>query len=200
VASARVEVGGQSLDLEPGTPPGRSRALHAMLPLLRVAPSEQETRLAALEAALGTSGLAPCDLADWKHAARLAEDGMEVGAHTLTHPFLSRLGAEAQREEIGGSRALIASRLGVTPRGIAYPGGDHDAVSIAICEREGFEHAVTTRTGDVQAGAARFELRRRGLSDGACLGPGGRFSDRLARAELDGAFDRLRGAAVEAAA
>jgi hypothetical protein len=56
-------------------------------------------------------------------------------------------------------------------------------------------YAVTTQTGDNRPGAPRYQLRRRGFNEGACLGPGGRFSSRLAMAELDGAFDRLRGAA-----
>ena len=198
--SARISIAERTLDLEPGDPEGRARALRALLPLLRVAPGEQDARLAALEEGLGVSRPADCELATWSEAARFAEAGMEVGAHTLTHPFLSRLGEAGQRTEIGGSRALVASRLGLTPRGLAYPGGDHDAISIATCEREGFEYAVTTRTGDVAAGAPPYELCRRGLSDGACLGPGGKFSDRLARAELDGAFDHLRGAEKAVAA
>jgi hypothetical protein len=52
---------------------------------------------------------------------------------------------------------------------------------------------VTTRSGINTPPASRFELMRRGLSDGACLGPHGRFSSHLALAELEGAFDHLRG-------
>jgi hypothetical protein len=52
---------------------------------------------------------------------------------------------------------------------------------------------VTTRSGENRADAPAFELLRRGLSEGACLGPGGRFSARLMLAELDGRFERLRG-------
>lgn len=197
--SAEVTLGGRRVVVDAAAPEGRAAALAALLPLLRVEPAEQGRRLAALAAALDAPEPAPCALATWEQAAALAEAGMEIGAHTLTHPFLSRLGAAAQRAEIAGSRDLIAARLGVTPRGLAYPGGDHDATSIAACREAGLEHAVTTRAGDAGPRDPRFELRRRGLSEGACLGPGGRFSARLARAELDGAFDRMRGA-VEAAA
>jgi peptidoglycan/xylan/chitin deacetylase (PgdA/CDA1 family) len=117
---------------------------------------------------------------------------MEIGAHTLEHPFLSTLTDDEAAAEIGGSRDLIASRLGVAVHGLAYPGGDYGPGTAQVCERLGLAHALTTRAGDVLPGASRFELRRRGLSEGACLGPGGRFSGRLAIAELDGAFDRLR--------
>lgn len=198
-AAARVELGGAVIELSPGTRAGRAAALAALLPRLREAPDEQERRLDRIAAALEVAAPAPCALATWREAERLAAAGMEIGAHTLTHPFLSRLDESGQRREIAGSRALIAERLGVTPEGFAYPGGDHDAVSIRVCEHAGLAHAVTTRAGDVPAGAPRFELWRRGLSEGACLGPGGRFSTRLARAELDGAFDGLRRRAEVAA-
>jgi peptidoglycan/xylan/chitin deacetylase (PgdA/CDA1 family) len=117
---------------------------------------------------------------------------MEVGAHTLTHPFLSTLSAAKQAVEIGGSFDLVARRLGMRPRGLAYPGGDHDAASIAAAHAAGAAWAVTTRAGENRAGAPMFELLRRGLSEGACLGPGGRFSVRLTQAELDGRFEWLR--------
>ena len=160
---------------------------------MRATPAERDRTLEALRANLGVSVTAPCELATWPQAARLLEAGMEVGAHTMSHPHLSLLPADEQRREIEGSRDLIAQRLGVTPAGLAYPGGDHNADTVRICEAIGLAYAVTTRAGDVAPGDPRYELRRRGLSEGACLGPDGHFSNRLARAELDGAFDRLRG-------
>jgi hypothetical protein len=51
---------------------------------------------------------------------------------------------------------------------------------------------VTTRAGENRAGTPALELRRRGLAEGACLGPGGHYSERLTLAELDGAFEPLR--------
>ena len=88
-------------------------------------------------------------------------------------------------------------RLGVRPRGLAYPGGACDATTVNVAAATGLEYAVTTRAGIDVPGTPPFELRRRGLPEGACLGPSGRFSSRLAMAELGGAFDRLR--RVEAA-
>jgi peptidoglycan/xylan/chitin deacetylase (PgdA/CDA1 family) len=171
---------------------GRRRALHALLPAFRVPPVEQRALLDSLAGRLGVGGPAPCELATWEECAELRAAGMELGAHTLTHPFLSTLPAAEQEAEIGGSFDLIARRLGERPRGIAYPGGAHDAASVAAARAAGASWAVTTRAGENRAGAPAFELLRRGLSEGACLGPGGRFSARLMLAELDGRFERLR--------
>ena len=171
---------------------GRVRVLRALLPAFRVSPVDQRTLLESLAGRLGVPNPAPCELATWEECAELRVAGMEVGAHTLTHPFLSTLSAEDQAAEIGGSFDLIAHRLGERPRGIAYPGGDHDAASVVAARGAGAIWAVTTRAGENRAHAPEFELLRRGLSEGACLGPGGRFSARLMLAELDGRFERLR--------
>jgi peptidoglycan/xylan/chitin deacetylase (PgdA/CDA1 family) len=170
----------------------RRGALTRLLPWLRAEPATQASRLARLAEALEVQAAAPCELATWAEVRRLVEAGMEVGAHTLTHPFLSLLEPADQQREITGGLELIHQRLGVAATGLAYPGGDHDIRTIAIARGAGLEHAVTTRSGDNRRDAPRLELARRGLYEGACLGPGGRFSRRLAIAELQGAFDGLR--------
>ena len=174
----------------------RLRAHHALSRALRVPPAEREHRLATLRLRLGVSEPAPCELATWDTALALVRSGMEVGAHTMTHPHLTTLDPHDQRLEIEESIELIERRLGVRATGLAYPGGDHGPATVEAARACGLEYAVTTRAGENRAGAAPYELRRRGLSEGACLGPTGRFSRRLALAELDGAFDRLRSVEV----
>jgi peptidoglycan/xylan/chitin deacetylase (PgdA/CDA1 family) len=184
----RLEVGGREIDLGEAT--GRGQALRALLPAFRVAPRQQRTQLDELARRLEVPSPAPCELATWEECGGLLAAGMEVGAHTLTHPFLSRLPAAEQAAEIAGSCDLVTRRLGVRPAGFAYPGGDHDAASVEAA-RACVAWAVTTRSGDNHPGAPLFTLLRRGLSEGACLGPDGRFSARLALAELEGRFDGL---------
>jgi peptidoglycan/xylan/chitin deacetylase (PgdA/CDA1 family) len=171
----------------------RHRALVTLTPALRLPPAERDARLAELQARLGVPDPAPCALATWGEAHALVDAGMEVGAHTLTHPHLSVLDEPAQRREIAGSVELVTARLGVTPEGLAYPGGDHDARTVAIARAAGLAHAVTTQAGVNDAATPRLTLWRRGFNEGTCVGPFG-FSRRLARAELDGVFDGLRGA------
>jgi peptidoglycan/xylan/chitin deacetylase (PgdA/CDA1 family) len=185
----RLAHGGRHHDL--GEPAGRAAALHALLPAFRAAPAARRALLDGLAGRLDPEGTAPCELATWSECAALAAGGMEIGAHTLTHPHLSLLAPADQEREIEGSFDLIARRLGARPRGLAYPGGDLDDTSVAVARRAG-AWAVTTRAGDNAPGAEPFRLRRRGLGEGACLGPGGRFSVRLTLAEVDGLFDGVR--------
>lgn len=192
------EVGGRRFDLPLGDERARRIALAQVLPSFRVDPAEQGRRLDSLRDALQVVSRAACELATWDEAAQLAEAGMEVGAHTLGHPYLDHLPAAAQAVEITGSVERIHARLGLRPQGFAFPGGAYDVASVEACRRAGLDYAVTTRAGDNRARAPRYELKRRGFDEGMCLGPGGRFSRRLAWAEIDGAFDRLRSARREA--
>ena len=198
-ASASVRLAEAELHVERATPAGRSAALRALLPLLRVPPAEQRRRLDTLRAALGVDAAAPCELATLEAARALHEAGMELGAHTLTHPFLSLLPADDQRREMADSAARIRAVTGAEVTGVAYPNGDHDAVTVEQARAAGFAYAVSTRAGDCVAGSPAWSLPRRALPEGACVGPGGRFSERMTRAELAGAFDRLRGRTAEVA-
>jgi peptidoglycan/xylan/chitin deacetylase (PgdA/CDA1 family) len=170
----------------------RARAMAAVLPDFRVPPEARDRRIVALREALAVDGEARCELMGWPEAAALRDAGMEIGAHTMTHPHLSTLDPAGQAAEIADSMALIERRIGVRPAGLAYPGGDYDAHTLEAVRAAGLDYAVTTRAGANLAGAPRFELRRRGLPDGACLGPGGAYAPRLAMAEIEGAFDGMR--------
>src|ERR1700691_3986057 len=55
---------------------------------------------------------------------RLAEAGMSVGAHTLTHPVLSLCSDEAARCEIQGSKTELERVLGKPVWAFAYPFGN----------------------------------------------------------------------------
>ncbi len=192
-----VEWGGEAVALELADEASRRRTLVRLLPRLRVTPAEQRQRLDALREVLGVHGEAPCRLAELPHAARWSEAGMELGAHTLTHPFLSLLSESEQLAEIAGSVERIRAVTGAEVVGLAYPNGDHDAVTVRAAQAAGLQYAVTTRAGDVRRGEPAFTLVRRGLPEGAVLGPGRRASAHMTLAELRGRFDRLRRGTVE---
>ena len=67
----------------------------------------------------------------------LAQAGMELGAHTLTHPFLSLLSESEQLAEIAGSVERIRAVTGAEVVGLAYPNGDHDAVTVRAAQAAG---------------------------------------------------------------
>jgi peptidoglycan/xylan/chitin deacetylase (PgdA/CDA1 family) len=81
-------------------------------------------------------------LLDWDALGRLAESGFTIGAHTRSHPHLTRLTGEALAAEMAGSAEDIASHLGVRPAVFSYPYGSLNIDVIAAASP--FDFAVTT--------------------------------------------------------
>jgi peptidoglycan/xylan/chitin deacetylase (PgdA/CDA1 family) len=80
----------------------------------------------------------------WDDLGVLAQAGVEIGAHTITHPRLTRLKDEAAvSREIAGSRAELERRLGLTIPTFAYPYGDYDERVAQAVEAAGLSVAVT---------------------------------------------------------
>jgi peptidoglycan/xylan/chitin deacetylase (PgdA/CDA1 family) len=68
--------------------------------------------------------------------------------------MLAKHDEAAARAEIGGSRALIEARLGLSPRHFAYPVGDPGSAGpreFRLAREAGFATAVTTRPGHLFA-------------------------------------------------
>ena len=89
---------------------------------------------------------------------------MEIGAHTMTHPILSRLGAAAALSEVRGGRDQLTDWLGETPRVFAYPNGvpgqDYGERDVQIVREAGFQAAVSTSAGSNAIGADLLQLAR----------------------------------------
>jgi peptidoglycan/xylan/chitin deacetylase (PgdA/CDA1 family) len=94
----------------------------------------------------------------------LRDGGMQIGAHTVSHPILARLSvAEAEREIVQSKQALEAL-LGEPVRQFAYPNGrpgqDYAAETVALVRRLGFDAAVSTAWGVSDRHTDRFQIPR----------------------------------------
>jgi peptidoglycan/xylan/chitin deacetylase (PgdA/CDA1 family) len=90
--------------------------------------------------------------------------GMDVGAHTVNHPILTRVSQSAAREEIGNSKQHLEQVLGHAVPLFAYPNGmpdrDYSAEHVDIVKQCGFSAAVTTAQGAATISSDRFQLPR----------------------------------------
>jgi len=77
----------------------------------------------------------------WDELGELAELGIEIGSHTITHPHLPRLSDAALARELADSRQRIGDELGLRCRYLAYPYGDEDERIRAAARRAGYEAA-----------------------------------------------------------
>jgi peptidoglycan/xylan/chitin deacetylase (PgdA/CDA1 family) len=104
----------------------------------------------------------------WDEVDALRGLGFSIGAHTVTHPILSRLTADRAWEEIHGSKAAIEKVLGEPVRGFAYPNGradDYTETVTQLVRDAGFTCAVTTRRGPNDTRTPVLELRRGGPAE-----------------------------------
>jgi peptidoglycan/xylan/chitin deacetylase (PgdA/CDA1 family) len=82
----------------------------------------------------------------WDEAREMLAGGMAIGAHTHTHPMLSKLSEEEQRRELSQSRAIIGEKLGINVDSFAYPFGSRTAFTRKteqIAEESGFRGAFS---------------------------------------------------------
>lgn len=96
----------------------------------------------------------PVQIREWLAA------GMEIGAHTRTHPRLTQLSPAEAREEIVGSRKSLEDRFGVAVEHFCYPYGDWNPAVRDLVQAAGFATACTTMPGVNLTGQSPWELRR----------------------------------------
>lgn len=86
--------------------------------------------------------------------------GMEVGAHTRTHPRLPTCTDAELRDEIAGSKADLEALIGAPVTQFCYPYGDLDERVVAATRQAGFLAATTTRRGRARPGDDPLLFRR----------------------------------------
>lgn len=91
---------------------------------------------------------------------RWSDAGMEIGAHTRTHPRLSQCADAVLHGEIHGCKADLEDRLGCAVTQFCYPYGDADDRAVAVVREAGYAAATTTRRGRAVAGADLWRLPR----------------------------------------
>jgi peptidoglycan/xylan/chitin deacetylase (PgdA/CDA1 family) len=77
----------------------------------------------------------------WDGLRELAERGVEIGAHSRTHPDLRTTSDHELQEEVATSREELETELGRPCRYFAYPYGQFDERVRQAVERAGYEAA-----------------------------------------------------------
>ena len=123
----------------------------------RITVTEQLARLAGVQL--------PQDLMMTSQEVKaMRQAGMQIGAHTVSHPILAQLTHEQARQEISGSKNFLEQLLGERVGLFAYPNGkpreDYSPQSVAVVRSLGFDAAVSTAWGTNRAGDDLFQMRR----------------------------------------
>ena len=104
-------------------------------------------------------------------------DLIEVGSHTVTHPFLSLHTVASQQNEIQKSKDKLEDILGRPVTSFAYPHGDYAEGATALVRQVGFACACSTSANIVWWHTDRFQLPRVQVEDW----DGEEFANRLSR-------------------
>ena len=92
----------------------------------------------------------------WREIREMSKTGIQFGAHTLTHPDLTRLPIDRIETEIRRSKAVIEDALGEPVTCFAYPYGRYDRRSREIVQKYfvcacSDKLALTTQASDLYA-------------------------------------------------
>lgn len=153
-----------------------STAAHALYrslwQLLQPLPEELQRRaLGELRKWSGTATPqdSSADIMDADDLRALAGGGLiDIGVHTMTHPVLSALSIDRQREEIHGSKAVIEEILQRQVCGFSYPYGapaTYSSETINAVKDAGFEYACSTSASLVAEGSDSYQLPRFQVGD-----------------------------------
>ena len=99
----------------------------------------------------------------WLDAAALLElhsEGVEIGAHTHSHPHLDTLPVESARVEIARSKEILESLLGAPVPSFAYPYGYHGPAVRRLAQTCGFASACAVKNALSFPTDDRFALAR----------------------------------------
>jgi len=106
----------------------------------------------------------------WAQLREMAAAGMEIGSHSLTHPFLHELDAAGLRHEFGQSKAILEERLGSAVRSASLPRGWEPPGLEAVLDELGYRAFCNSRVGwwhpgDRPLAIPRVAVRRGMVSD-----------------------------------
>ncbi|GAX41895.1 polysaccharide deacetylase [Tolypothrix sp. NIES-4075] len=85
---------------------------------------------------------------------------IEIGGHTVTHPFLATISPEQQLHEIQENKIQLEEIFGQTIESFAYPHGNYNSETSDLVRQAGFTCACTTNANIVGKNSDRFQLPR----------------------------------------
>ncbi|MGC8941928.1 MAG: polysaccharide deacetylase family protein [Sulfurihydrogenibium sp.] len=99
-------------------------------------------------------------LMDWEELRFLVSEGFEIGSHTITHPFLTKIPEKVAKSEIEDSKKILEDKLGVEVKTFCYPYGDYNEKVKDMVINAGYKMAFTTQEGTFEESKDMFEIKR----------------------------------------
>ncbi len=132
----------------------------------------------------------------WAEAREMAEAGITIGAHTVSHTVLPLESPDRAEWEIRESKRVIEENVGRPCEHFAYCNGWYSDELVRMLVRAGFKSAVTTEDLLNRVGGDPYTLKRKVLWENFSLGFDGTYSSCLTGCQMDDVFTTLGGGTV----
>ncbi|MFH1771746.1 MAG: polysaccharide deacetylase family protein [Candidatus Omnitrophota bacterium] len=125
--------------------------------------SDRELILKDLFSQLGARMNGHLQMLNWEQVKEMAGNNISFGAHTCTHPILSKMDREEAETEIIKSKRIIEDELGLKVEHFAFPNGrlcDFTSRLKEFCKSAGFKSVSTALYGINRQGNCVYSLKR----------------------------------------
>jgi peptidoglycan/xylan/chitin deacetylase (PgdA/CDA1 family) len=109
---------------------------------------------------------------DWQQVREMSQAGMYFGAHTWTHPSVSRLSPHALDRELGETKSFLEAELNTEIPDFAYPFGktqDCSRSAESVLAKNRYRSAVTTSEGINSSETNILRLKRLQIGEDSSL-------------------------------
>ena len=83
----------------------------------------------------------------WEQIKALGEAGMEIGSHSLNHPYMTTLSTEQLLAELKDSKTQIEQHTGKEVISFAYPFGDCSSRTHKVAKEVSYKNICTSKPG-----------------------------------------------------
>ncbi len=166
----KVQMNGQPVEFDVSSQKARERASDRIRSYLKSQnPEEREKQIIALERQIEQERNFIDEMDErykfmsWEDAKVLAESGMELGSHTVSHSILSTLATDKLREELQDSKITIEEKLQRDCPLFSYPNGterDFSPRDQDMLRKLGYRAAFSQVYGFNPAGSNPYALKR----------------------------------------
>jgi len=155
---------GQLGALDISSVPAKRSAIDTIIAATKYMHAEQRTQCVEQIASRARVALPTHLMMSTQQVRAMRDGGMQVGAHTVTHPILARLEDKAAMQEMRGSRQHLEEILRAPVSLFAYPNGkpgaDYSPRDVTLARECGFDAAFTTSPGAARPTSDPFQLPR----------------------------------------
>ncbi len=115
---------------------------------------------------LTEANIAPATLLSTAQVQDMMKQGIEFGAHSVTHPRLSTLNAAKALSELSDSKKQLEDTFSLPFDHFCYPYGDHSEETVTLAREAGYQVATTIVKGAATSSHDPLALPRKAISFG----------------------------------